>query len=323
MDPKPQRKSTWRNKALVRIAHLRIDRQRCVGAQPRADCDTEDRLGFIGQRLDLAEATANAWPRPWAAWSGGAVEGVWRNIHAAEVALLHVLPTDEFAGRSSEIIAIVEVCLPPDDSRRVDLQRRYSCGGGQLGNEDRAVAARALEAAFAEYDDRRTRVRSFRNVLIVISVAMMAAVAALGWVGTRANTPISLCAEQFCPTGPRSDGSARGGDVILVEVLGAAAAMLVGATSLSRIRGTSTPYAVPVWSAILKVPAGALAAVLGILLIEAGFVPGTTLETTSQIVAWALILGASQQTFTTLIDRQAQAVLDHVPTVEHQVPRRS
>ena len=44
-----------------------------------------------------------------------------------------------------------------------------------------------------------------------------------------------------------------------------------------------------------------------------GFVPGlTALDTTPQILAWAVVFGASQQLVTGLVDRQAQTVLDSV-----------
>lgn len=89
-----------------------------------------------------------------------------------------------------------------------------------------------------------------------------------------------------------------------------------GATSLSRVRGTATPYAVPIVTALFKVPAGALTAVLGLLFIRGGFVPGIQLTSTAQVVAWALLFGAAQQTFTGLIDRQAQNVLNNVKSTE-------
>src|SRR5688500_11686510 len=65
--------------------------------------------------------------------------------------------------------------------------------------------------------------------------------------------------------------------------------------------------------AVLKLPTGALSSVLGLLLMRGGFVPGlTALDTTPQIIAWAVVLGASQQLVTGLVDRQAQTVLDSV-----------
>jgi hypothetical protein len=42
-----------------------------------------------------------------------------------------------------------------------------------------------------------------------------------------------------------------------------------------------------------------------------GFVPGLSdLDSSAQIIAWALVFGYSQELFTRLVDRQAQTVLE-------------
>jgi hypothetical protein len=102
-------------------------------------------------------------------------------------------------------------------------------------------------------------------------------------------------------------------DTVLLEGVGLLAAGVAGAASLRGIRGTSTPYSVPVAAAVLKLPTGALTAVLGLLLMRGGFVPGlSALDTSGQIIAWAILLGYSQQLLTRFVDRHAQTVLDGV-----------
>ncbi|MGG7571613.1 hypothetical protein [Streptomyces sirii] len=60
----------------------------------------------------------------------------------------------------------------------------------------------------------------------------------------------------------------------------------------------------------LKLPTGALTAVLGLLLMRGGFVPGlTALDSSAQIIAWAIVFGYSQQVFTQFVDKQGQALL--------------
>ncbi len=52
---------------------------------------------------------------------------------------------------------------------------------------------------------------------------------------------------------------------------------------------------------------------LGLLLMRGGFVPGlSALDTSAQILSWAIVFGYSQQLFTRMVDRQAQSVLDDV-----------
>ena len=74
-------------------------------------------------------------------------------------------------------------------------------------------------------------------------------------------------------------------------------------------------------TALLKVPTGALTAVLGLSLILADVVPGVHLTTSGQVVAWAIVLGAGQQTFTQLVDRQAQTVLNNVGSADKASPQ--
>jgi hypothetical protein len=99
--------------------------------------------------------------------------------------------------------------------------------------------------------------------------------------------------------------------VFVVMLIGLVAAAVTGAAAIRRIRGTSTPFAVPVALLALKLPTGALTAFLGLVLINGQFVPGlTALDTSGQILAWALIFGAAQQLVTGLVDKKAQSVLD-------------
>jgi hypothetical protein len=98
-----------------------------------------------------------------------------------------------------------------------------------------------------------------------------------------------------------------------VELIGLAAAAVAAAAAIRGIRGSSEPHGLPVAVAVLKMPTGAVTALLGLLLMRGGFVPGlTALDTSAQILAWALVFGYAQQLFTRLVDQQAQTVLQAV-----------
>jgi hypothetical protein len=54
-------------------------------------------------------------------------------------------------------------------------------------------------------------------------------------------------------------------------------------------------------------------AFLGLLRMRGRFVPGlSALDTSAQILAWALVFGYAQQPFARLVDQQAHSVLDTV-----------
>jgi hypothetical protein len=184
------------------------------------------------------------------------------------------------------------------------------------------------------------RVRSFRTVL-VISAGVMALLAVLlgllGWISP-ATLPLCFQPEQggqlvlICPTGqsgsvavdpaagssqPQIDASQNSPvnrvDVALVEAIGLIAASIASAAALRRLRGSSEPHGLPVALALLKLPTGALTAVLGLLLMRGEFLPGlSALDSSGQIIAWAIVFGYAQQLFTRFVDEQADSVLNDV-----------
>ena len=84
------------------------------------------------------------------------------------------------------------------------------------------------------------------------------------------------------------------------------------------IRGlysNSTPYNVAVPLALLKIPTGALAAVVGMTLVAGDFVPGfSAIDKQPQILAYSLLFGFAQQLFTGILDRRAKTLIANVPT---------
>lgn len=100
-------------------------------------------------------------------------------------------------------------------------------------------------------------------------------------------------------------------DLIVVELVGLTEAAVASAAAIRRIKGSSERYGLPVSLAALKLPTGAITAFLGLLLMRGQFVPGlTALDTSAQVLAWALVFGYAQQLFTRLVDQQGQTVLE-------------
>lgn len=207
-------------------------------------------------------------------------------------------------------------------------------------DSERLTIATASRAASSAALREQLRVRSFRNVLITAASLLTLLAVALAIVGFLSPTALPLCFEPeragqtvvVCPTaqsallqtsgeaGPAQPDvddavrlTAQPRDVVLIELVGLAAAAIAAAAALRNIRGSSEPHNIPVALAVLKLPTGALTALLGLLLMRGQFVPGlTALDTSAQIVAWALVFGYAQQLFTRLVDQQAQTVLNAV-----------
>lgn len=330
--PRPPR-SPWRARAKTRLAYLEVQLKREEAKPPSADRKAllQGMESHLGQARAAAEETFG-WRR---LWSGStAQEGVWSNLRSADVLLLQLVSDQEAAGRASEVMALVKRHLDKDDPQRVRLaQRIRPIVSGELAPTDRELLVCALDSAYTALDAELARVRSLRNILWTATFVVFLGVAGLAVYGWFFPQSLSLCfAPKLGPGGgnlidivcPSKDfrglsadtvpsSRAEPWDILTVEVAGLAGAAFTVIASLRHIRGTSTPYMLPLASAVLKFPTGALSAFLGVLLIRGAFVPGLSdLDSRAQVLAWAAVFGAAQHLVTRLVDDRAQMTLSEV-----------
>ncbi|WP_433362261.1 hypothetical protein ACQPZX_30010 [Actinoplanes sp. CA-142083] len=215
----------------------------------------------------------------------------------------------------------------------------------QIIDQERGKIVTAVRAASSAALSERIRLRSFRNIVVGTAIVMTLLAVGVALLGLADRSLIPLCfapeesgtaivvcptaqSDRFTPTqagGTAQDGvpvtdidnvvaeTAKPADLLIVELVGLAAATIAGAAAIRRIRGSSERYGLPVALAALKLPTGAITAFLGLLLMRGQFVPGlSALDTSAQILAWALVFGYAQQLFTRLVDQQGQTVLNSV-----------
>jgi hypothetical protein len=284
-----------------------------------AACDGVERL------LEAAENAA-LWKDPnpsrWTNWwRGTLVEAAYENLHAAEALLASVCPDDEVDAEIPEAVARIEAALHRDDPRRLAMRSLLRM---HAGSRKRAALRRAIAIGYEAVDRRHAQVRSFRNIVLLTSGFVSALMLAVGVFLTRSPGAVPLCFVQeggslACPSGGESASAL---DIWVVMLLGLLGGALAAAMSIRNIRGTSTPYDVPVALACLKVPAGAATALAALVFIRGEFVPGLSqLDSQEQILAYALVFGYAQQLLTKLIDERAQDVLNSVPSKDAESVR--
>jgi hypothetical protein len=276
-----------------------------------------------------------------------AMERAESSVDAAEEMLLLRSPQSYLRGQLPRIHSDVRKYLEIADPRRVMVERVAQEKPESLADE--GVREGIVVAASAAHRQARmhfARARSFKTAVVATSVVlflMAALVALLGWWGP---SNLALCfypqelQKVVCATNEvafdAGDGAtgtdiddairtaARPYDVLLIELLGLVAASVSGASSLRKVKGTSTPFSLPIALALVKLPTGALTAFLGLLLMRGQFVPGlSALDSSAQILGWAVIFGASQQLLTGLVDKQAGNVLDKVGGTSHASPAQA
>jgi hypothetical protein len=325
--------SSWREQALTRIAEL----------EDLADAfrDPATERAVLAERIHRHVRTARdaaagkpqgkhgPWQRFKALVGGSPLERTASNVDAAEADLLRLAPPAYLAGQLPGLVAHVRSHLPLDDPRRQEMET--ICANAKTRAltvvETNAVIA-AVRAASSAARREIVQIRSFRNILYVAALLLGLTASGLLVLGITRPDLLPLCFHPgtavVCPTsmvdnvGPGAgDAALRNAagpwDIPLVALVGVIAAAISAAVALRNLRGTTTPYSLPVALAVLKLPTGALTAIFGILLMRGEFVPGlSALDTPAQIVAWAIIFGYAQQLFTRLVDERAHAVLNQV-----------
>jgi hypothetical protein len=276
--------------------------------------------------------------------TGASLERVNSQLDAVETDLLRLAPDPYLRGALPNLCAHVRNHLPKDDPRRARVeeiaQDVEASPGRPLVPLARDQVLFAVREASLEARREIRRVRSFRNVLLVSAVFLMLGVAGITVLGVLSPERVPMCFAPdnemvVCPTKAERVWGAEDGtdvspaqqarvdrqirraagrwDIPIVEIAGLLAAALASALALRSIQGTSTPYSLPVALAVLKLPSGALTAVLGLLLMRGGFIPGlSALDSSAQIIAWAIVFGYAQQLLTRFLDQQANQVLENV-----------
>ena len=327
-----------------------------VHGEPRLDAATADSVrDCLSQAYDAAAGENLTARRRLMSWLHGAgVERAWGHIDAAGETLLRAASAEYVVGQLPRVERRADRALKCDDSRRIhlrDVAKRFAppnpaanapAAPATLSESEREVIVTALHAANCESRRKQSRVRSFRNMLLIWGLVLALVAGGLAFLGYSRPELALFCfqpsGQAVCPTNvavtdnrlavtgqpaPPQDAkavaaqdaktraAARKGDVILIELIGLAAAALAAAAAVRRIHATKTPYGVPFAVAVVKLPSGALTAALGLLLMRADFVPGlSALDSPAQIIGWAIIFGYAQQLFTRLVDQRAQTVLD-------------
>ena len=261
-------------------------------------------------------------------WSGALVDAANQNLHAARAQMIDVYDDAEIAAEIPSALGRMQQTMHRDEVRR----RMADSGiASDVIERQRAFLRRAIADSYDALDRQYERLRSFRNIILLLALCIAALVAITIVVVWTNPTFMPLCfpsdglapdgsSTLNCPTGS-GFGVPHGNDIVVVSLLGLLGGALAAAVSIRNLRGTSTPYDVPVALSLLKVPLGAFTAILGLVAIQGDFVPGlSALDSQQQILAYALVLGYGQQVFTYTLDRRAQTLLDGLPAKDGSAP---
>jgi hypothetical protein len=264
-------------------------------------------------------------------WRGTSVESTYLHLHSAKIFLIDLLPDAEFDALVPDVTTRMATVLDRHDPRRVEAEDALHT---KTGLPRRAALKQAMETAYDASDEAYVRLRDFRNIIVLAAAAMVVFTALLvalvayspdaiplcfdpGVTTAAVNPPAQPVPPSVCPSGDRQQPTS--GDILIVAGLGTVGGALGALIAIRNLRGTSTPYSGTTALAILKIPSGALSAIIGMLLLAGGFVPGlTNLDNQRQILAYALVFGIAQQLVTRVADDRAQQILNKLPSKDQE-----
>jgi hypothetical protein len=316
---------------------------------------TDKALGdAVETQLNQAELIVNSRGPRLSLITGANIQAAREYIDAAAINLLRLMPPDYLASLLPSILIEARRHLNANDPRLQTLakleerlrERESQEERNAIFQVERPAIVAVAQAGQAAAHQEQTRVRGFRNVILGVTAVVFFTAALLAIVGFWLPTTFPLCfapeeagsAVIVCPLGQSPpfptftsettpwqtsrdiddaiEEAVTPLDIAAVEFLGVLGATIAAASSLRNIRANPDPYSLGVALAFLKLPTGALTAFLGLTLIRSGVIPGlTALDTSAQIVAWAITLGYSQQLFTRFVDQQGQQVLQQADGV--------
>jgi hypothetical protein len=313
------RKRIWVQHAAVEAKRLQAQveaaRARQLSGQQLVIAEGVSELVDAARKAALKEDPVPGRFANW--WRGTLVEAAYHNLHAARAQIVDLYGDDELRAEIPQAVARAQSALHRDDPRRTAADQVLQATD-QSPERIRPILSRLIADAYEKSDREHAQLRSFRNIVLISALSMIVLV--LSTVAVIALRPewMPLCfpgeqGGQVCPTSTGTTGP-RASDIIMVALLGALGGALTASLSIRNLKGTSTPYDVPVALAMLKVPLGAFTAILALVAIRGGFVPGlSNLDSQEQILAYALVFGFAQQALSRLLDQRAQTLMEGLP----------
>ncbi|GAB2571112.1 hypothetical protein Aab01nite_05060 [Paractinoplanes abujensis] len=329
----------WAQDAMAEVrlfqARLDIAATRVGLLQPQPAAERQVTVTAVHRLLECARKAAHGRDpvyRPvYSWWSGNCVEAAFRNLHNAEGLLALLYNQDEARAETPEAVRRANESLP-----RGTPVHDLACELAEARKEGAAInlgdLSKVIEAGHAAADRQRARLRTFRNVLTTGMTVTAVLVVVIVVVAAFWPDLVPLCFVQdavpanepnvACPVrATRVDDlallhtAAGSWDFAVVAALGLLGGALSSALFIRDLYANATPYNVTVPLALLKLPAGALTALAGIILLAGEFVPGfSAIDKPIQILAYALVFGFAQQLFTHYLDQRAQRLVNAVPT---------
>lgn len=300
------RDGTWRTRLSKRLDRVEADLN-ALAHETRID---DDRINRARTYLADARAAIDRRARTLPV-RGDPAEPALVNYRAAVTLILRHARTNDLLDSLPATGALVDAVMPSNDQRRTridDVLRRSTHRDFEFAEGDRTAVVDAIDAALLQEHRRMEAFSRFRAVVwtVVVLTALLALALAIGAALAPTLVPLCLLSGDtvVCPLNMARisggsiqsaiDMAATSRDYAVVESLGILAGAVFAGYSLMNLRNVGAPYSLTIALVALKPAVGALTVLLGLMLLRGRFFPASV-QSSTQLLAWAVVFGFAQQ----------------------------
>jgi len=323
-----RRRAAWRQVAYMETIALRHDLDDLCDKHNQGNVNDIRHL-LKHARLSLADISG-----PWAWFQGTAQEQTFLALHEAQWRLLLIMKPEYLLSRLPALITFCDSALGADDQRvgeargivKRSSRRRLPPHGLQassnaansqaafrLTGHERATVATMVRDAYIQADEDYAATRGIRNRILLLTAAaavvlalVIGAAAVWHWALTpTATVAVNGSVAKWSDVPPPAGAAA----FLAVSLLGCLGAFLSGIRSVSRTGGTRNPFSLSWWQTWLKLPVGALSAIVGVFALQSRSFPAVPATSWTELLMWAVAFGAAQQAITRFVDIRVRGLV--------------
>ncbi|MDX6720316.1 MAG: hypothetical protein QOJ63_2570 [Solirubrobacteraceae bacterium] len=260
----------------------------------------------IFRAVSAAAYSPSRWRERLKDWfSGAGIETACAELHRCDELMLFVQDPVTVKERILDIDAALRSNLKEDDSRLTPATTRLA-DLAKLRPAKMTAAVREELRAYQRLanitgDKAYANVRSQRNLLIIVGFIVSAG---LIWVAS-----LHAVAPGFMDLATHKKGAPDAVEVWEVIVVGAMGGTIAGVFTVSKLGGFSGAYRLPVYQALIRIPAGALVALAAVLVLQSGQFGTVDPQSGLSVLVTALVFGYAPDVLLRAMDQKATSLL--------------
>jgi hypothetical protein len=266
---------------------------------------------------DGIQPTAAAKPGGWNWWNGDRTERAYSALHRADAGFLALASDEVLRPRAGMMLGqLPSAASQLGAARLASYQALLTSIAFPKTNPPPAITGATRSALIGCSDaldqalgTQHYRVRSYRNLLLATAAGLMALYLLLAIAGAFDPSFFSLCAKgagarTTCPSGH----VAGRWDILLLGFAGLVGGSVGALILLLNAKVAGGPFTLPIAQAAVKLPAGAVIALVGLFAVQHGTLGVLMPQAGDALVALALLFGVAQQALTRFIDKRANSL---------------